>query len=650
MEKKIVLRNAILLSLLVGATAVYSPVVLAAEEVAVGEESMEFAMEEYVVTASRTQTAKVDTPANVSTIDAAKIESRRYQDVAEALKDVPGVSVMDNGSGACEKSVIINGDSRVLIMIDGRKLSIASGSASSRASFDMNLLPDVGNIERIEIVKGSGGALYGSDAVGGVVNIITKKASKPYGKASMAFGSNQSRDAKVNYSAKEGKTGVSVSASKTKQGYYKYKDVVDHSTKRWPEVSDYTNEKLSFKIDQEINDASSVEFGLDYSKYEGHSATSLSNYAVNSNSYSNRKVNNIFAKYNWTLNESVEGYIQIYHNEYDYLSRQIHTNELYGDVEIKTNGVDIQQSIKINENNKLVVGASWNKDDVDNVADHWLLGPLGYHYNTSITNKALFLNDTWEFIPSWTLNTGVRYDNHSEAGDKATLSAGLNKRIDENSHAYINWGQVFKAPDATDLFAPLMGNRHLKPEKGDTWNVGYGTKVNDKTEIAFNYFQSNIDDAIAYPQPSYVATNYAKQKSKGMELSVTHELNDNWDLEASYTYVFVRNDKNDGNGFVRDSNYAPNVYRAGVSYHDDKWNANLIMRAASGGDKKSFIESSYITFDMAASYKATTAWTIFAKGYNLFNKAYTERAGIYNGRYDYPAQSRRFIVGAEYSF
>ncbi|MDY2637227.1 MAG: TonB-dependent receptor [Phascolarctobacterium sp.] len=650
MKKENVLRNAILLSLLVGATAVYSPVVMAAEENAAKDGAMEFAMDEYVVTASRTQTAKVDTPANVATIDAAKIESRRYQDVAEALKDVPGVSVMDTGSGAYEKAVIINGDSRVLIMVDGRKLNIASGTSSGRASFDMNLLPDVNNIDKIEIVKGSGGALYGSDAVGGVVNIITKKASHSYGKASMAFGSSQSRDAKLAYSAKEGKTGVSISASKTKQGYYKYKDIADHSTKRWPEVSDYTNEKISFKINQDITEASSLEFGVDYAKCDGHSATSLTNYAWNGTSYSSRKLTNIFAKYNWTLNESNEGYIQVYHNEYNYLSRQIHTNQLYGDIDIKTNGVDVQQNIIINDNNKLVVGASWNKDDVDDVADHWLLGPLGYHYNTSITNKALFLNDTWEFTPSWTLNTGVRYDNHSEAGDKTTLSAGLNKRIDENSHAYINWGQVFKAPNATELFDPDMGNRNLKPEKGDTWNVGYGTKINDKTEISLNYFQSNIDDAIAYPPPSYVATNYAKQKSKGMEISVTHELNDNWDLEASYTYVRVRNDKNDGNGFVRDANYAPNAYRVGVRYHDEKWNANLMMRAASGADNKAFIDSSYVTFDMLASYKATKAWTVFAKGYNLFNKAYTERAGIIGNTYDYPAQSRRFIVGAEYSF
>ena len=147
-----------------------------------------------------------------------------------------------------------------------------------------------------------------------------------------------------------------------------------------------------------------------------------------------------------------------------------------------------------------------------------------------------------------------------------------------------------------------------------------------------------------------------------MELSVTHELNDYWDLEASYTYVRVRNDKNDGNGFERDASYAPNTYRLGVAYHDEKWNANLTLRAASGCDTRitgsdfcrrpthKFIDSSYITVDMAASYKATKDWTIFAKGYNLFNKAYAEHAGVTGGRYDYPAQSRRFIVGAEYSF
>ena len=130
-------------------------------------------------------------------------------------------------------------------------------------------------------------------------------------------------------------------------------------------------------------------------------------------------------------------------------------------------------------------------------------------------------------------------------------------------------------------------------------------------------------------------------------------------MEASYTYVRVRNDKNDGKGYVRDVNNMPNTYRLGVRFHNEKWNADLMMRAASGADTHriasgyfapSFIDSCYVTLDIAASYKATKDWTIFAKGYNLTNRAYAENAGTNGVAYYYPAQSRRFIVGAEYSF
>lgn len=640
MEKKSVLRNAILLSLLVGATAVYSPVVLAAEEVAAGEESMEFAMEEYVVTASRTQTAKVDTPANVSTIDAAKIESRRYQDVAEALKDVPGASVTDTGTGATEKKIILNGDDRVLVLVDGRRVNLDMG-ASGRSSFDMNQLPDVSQIERIEVVKGHGGSLYGSDAVGGVINIITKKMDHNYGKVSMAFGSNQARDGKAMYTIKEGKTGISVNASKYKQGYYKYKEVGTNSTKRWPIGSDYTNEKVALKINQELTDTTSVEVGYNFSKFNGFSTT-LPMYGNPASSYPiDKKTNNVYAKYDWTINNNDQGYLSIYRNEYKYYCQ--------GGTEERDFGFEVQQAITTSESNKMVVGASYRKAKAFNES--------AYTEEKDINNKAIFVNDIWDFASSWSLSAGARYDKHSTAGSKTTLSAGLNKKFDDNSHAYINWGQVFKAPTIDDLFynSPWMqGNPNLKPEKGDTFTIGYSTKIKDKTDVNISYFQSKLEDAINWPSDApnhWHAENVDKQKKNGFELSINHELNDNWDFEASYTYVRVRNDKNDGNGFVRDGNYVPNVYRLGVRYHDEKWNANLTMRAGSGADTtKAYIDSCYVTLDMAASYKATKDWTIFAKGYNLTNKAYAECAGTENGKYYYPAQSRRFIVGAEYSF
>ena len=214
-------------------------------------ELQEFSLDEYVVTAARTETKLVDTPANISVVDAQTIEERHYQDVSEVLKDVPGANVLDKGNGVGEKTIVLNGDSRVVVLVDGRRVNIDMGSTGSgSSSFDMNQMPDVDVIERIEVLKGAGGALYGSDAIGGVVNIITKKAERNLGKVSVGFGSNDSRDMSAMYSFKEGKTGVTLSASKNKQGYYKYRDAKTDTTKKWPGSSEYNNEKVGFELQQ----------------------------------------------------------------------------------------------------------------------------------------------------------------------------------------------------------------------------------------------------------------------------------------------------------------------------------------------------------------------------------------------------------------
>lgn len=600
------------------------------------EDLQEFALDDMVVTATRTESKMVDVPVNATVISAEKIADRHYLDVADALKDVPGATVIDSGEGADEKKIILNGDERVLVLVNGRRVNFDVGTMS-RASYDLNQIPDVSLIERIEVVKGHGGALYGSDAVGGVVNIITKKMDHSYGKVSMGFGSQQARDAKVMYTIKEGKTGVMVAASKYKQGYYKYKDVADNSTKRWPGDTKFENEKVSLKLAQELTETSNLEFGYDFSKYSG-----ISQYSVTSPGPSliDKKTNNIYMKYDWLMNDTDQGYLQVYRNKYEY--------DNFGKIDEKVTGFEAQQAISTAENNKLVVGASYRSSHVNAVTGS---------YNDKINNKALFVSDQWEFAPRWTLDAGVRYDKHSTAGSKTTWSAGLNKKFDENSHAYFNWGQVFKAPTLDDLYYNntswwQIGDPNLKPEKGDTWTVGYGTRIADKTDVNISYFQSDLEDAITWDwsgSPAY-AKNIHKQKKNGMELSISHELNDNWNLEASYTYVRVRNDNNDGSGYVRDNNYIPNMYRFGVRYHDDLWNADLFLRGGSGADKSAYVDSKYMTLDMSVAYKATKDLSFYAKGYNLFNKAYAESAGVNGGTYTYPAQGRRFIIGAEYTF
>lgn len=642
MKKVQSLRNAVMVSLLAGTTVVWGGTVFAAEDL------QEFALEDMVVTATRTESKIVDVPVNTTVISAEKIADRHYLDVADVLKDVPGATVMDTGVGAYEKKVVLNGDERVLVLVDGKRVNIDMGTMS-RASYDLNQMPDVSLIERIEVVKGHGGALYGSDAVGGVINIITKKMDHSYGKVSMGFGSHQARDAKAMYTIKEGKTGVMVASSKYKQGYHEYKDAKTEANKRWPVASTYENEKVSVKLSQELSETSNLELGYDFSKFEGVRSYSTK---AKSASFSNKKTNDFYAKYDWTVNDKDQGFIQLYRNKYDYYNA--------GDMYETDTGFEAQQNITLSDNNRLVVGASYRKAKA--------LNATSYTAEKSINNKAVFVSDQWEFAPSWTLDAGVRYDKHSTAGSKTTWSAGLNKKFDENSHAYFNWGQVFKAPTLDDLYYysyyyddrnkytyESYGNPNLKPEKGDTWTIGYGTKIADKTSVNISYFQSKLEDAIDW-DTTYsangsvsIARNVDKQKKNGMELSVGHELNDNWDLEASYTYIRVKNNDH-GNGYVRDANYIPNMYRFGVRYHDDLWNADLFLRGGSGADKSAYVDSKYMTLDMSVAYKATKDLSFYAKGYNLFNKAYAESAGVNGGTYTYPAQGRRFIIGAEYTF
>jgi len=642
MKKVQSLRNAVMVSLFAGTTVVWGGTVFAQEDL------QEFALDDMVVTATRTESKMVDVPVNTTVISAEKIADRHYLDVADVLKDVPGATVMDTGVGAYEKKVVLNGDERVLVLVDGKRVNIDMGTMS-RASYDLNQMPDVSLIERIEVVKGHGGALYGSDAVGGVVNIITKKVDHSYGKVSMGFGSHQARDAKAMYTIKEGKTGVMVAASKYKQGYHEYKDAKTEANKRWPAASTYENEKVSVKLSQELSETSNLELGYDFSKFEGVRSYSTK---AKSASFSNKKTNDFYAKYNWTVNDKDQGFIQLYRNKYDYYNA--------GDMYETDTGFEAQQNITLSDNNRLVVGASYRKAKA--------LNATSYTAEKSINNKAVFVSDQWEFAPSWTLDAGVRYDKHSTAGSKTTWSAGLNKKFDENSHAYFNWGQVFKAPTLDDLYYysyyyddrnkytyESYGNPNLKPEKGDTWTIGYGTKIADKTSVNISYFQSKLEDAIDWDTTNSdnasvsIVRNVDKQKKNGMELSVAHELNDNWDLEASYTYIRVKNNEH-GSGYVRDANYIPNMYRFGVRYHDDLWNADLFLRGGSGADKSAYVDSKYMTLDMSVAYKATKDLSFYAKGYNLFNKAYAESAGVNGGTYTYPAQGRRFIIGAEYTF
>ena len=241
------------------------------------------------------------------------------------------------------------------------------------------------------------------------------------------------------------------------------------------------------------------------------------------------------------------------------------------------------------------------------------------------------------------------------------MNAGLNKKFGEKAHAYLSWGQVFRAPQGNDLYwnedwgwgMGLFGNPNLKPETGDVWTIGYNTTVNnDKTQIGISAFYSKLNNAIKWMDTGgyhYEALNVDKEKKRGFELAINHKLSDRLSLNASYAYVkseIESEGKND-----RDYKIAPNQYKFGISYQDDKFGAELMGRGASGQSGKMYADSKYLTMDLSLQYKIKKNWKLYANLYNLTNAAYTEYPNTpFDGRDRYPAAGRHFFIGTEYKF
>lgn len=166
MNKKIITASLAVLALTGGAFSV------SAEEMPV------YSLDAIVVTANRTPEKQIDSNANVSVVTAKEIEQKHYNDVDQAIKNIPGVFISNHGAGSQSYNsdqVYINGSKNVVILVDGMRKN-TNGNTLTNSNISEMVAMD--SIDHIEVLKGSASTLYGSDAQGGVINIITKKPKK----------------------------------------------------------------------------------------------------------------------------------------------------------------------------------------------------------------------------------------------------------------------------------------------------------------------------------------------------------------------------------------------------------------------------------------------------------------------------------------
>lgn len=646
MKKIQSLRNAVMVSLLAGTTLVWGGTAFAQENL------QEFALEDMVVTASRVPTQKVDTPADISVITKEEIADQNYASASDALRAIPGVNVLGSGakgSSMGQDKILLNGDERVLVLVDGRRMNLGSSGNSSA-----DWLPPVNAIERIEVLKGGGSALYGTDAVGGVINVIMKKGSDIGNHVTVkaAGGSWNAEQYAISASGStDSGLGLIVSATKERRGEYKFKNANGKS--QLLKNSGYDDTGVIVKLDQKVGEDNRIGVNFEHINADGGSPFGYSGFG---NTDSHKRIsNNVALRYNWNESSDERGYVQVYKN-YQHAHFRSPVASRQSNFTDSTIGIEAQQNFKFSDTDEMTAGLEYYKTTVDNNAL--------YTGKRDINNKAIFAENRWEFAPTWQLNAGLRYDHHSKYGSEVTPKVALNKKFDENSNVYLSWGRVFNAPTTDDLFWHQVdssqwgtfytyGDPNLKPEKGYVWTFGGNTKLNEKTSLSANVFYSKITDAIDWDYtsvPNYtLAVNVNKEKRRGLELSLNHDFDDNLSAYASYTYVQVKQDK--GKGFTKDLTTKPNIYRAGLKYKNADWLFTLNANAVTGQSEKNFVDSSYFTLDLGAQYKINDNAKLFINGYNLTNARYAEFGGLYkNGEAKYPMAGRSFIIGAEYTF
>ena len=614
----------------------------ASAEETTDESTQTYETDAIVITASRSETTISDVPADVTLISGEQIERGNYTSVSDALKGA-NISVVQKGFASYP---VINGDSRVLVMVDGKKVNwdhlMVSGDSNA---VDVDQIP-IGNVERIEIVRGPNSSLYGERAVSGVINIITKRPTggTPGGTFSAQLGSWGEKRASVSISGGDGKNSIKVGVAHERRNDFQYKNA--YGEKRTFRNSDINRTDYNIGFDRIIG---SDRLRLEFSRHEGDDGygVNLSDPRTGASRYQGRK-NVVDTGYGVTymFGSEKEGegtFLRFYRNE---SKSEGGFNSQY-DHHLRRNSFEGQRLWMLNDKNMLVGGFLWSQEKIHEMSGYV---PM----DVSAVTKALFLEDDWQFGHGYSLKLGSRLENHNDFGTDVTSHISLNKKFGRRTHAYISFGQAVNNPTLKMRYANTpfwIGNPDLKQERSHTFTIGADSQITRKWNVSGSLYWSKVKDAlrwVANPIPGnpgrYV--NIQTEDRRGLELSTRYRADDRWAIRAAYSYAHI--DSTDPAKSFLSSNTRPNGYNLGISYTQGKWDANLDLNYVTGRSTARFTDARYLTLDLGVNYHITKEFKVYLKGMNLTDESYESIGDTRLGSYAMP--SRHFILGGTYNF
>lgn len=470
------------------------------------------APEEIIVAANRIEQSLSTVLAATTIIDKETIRQSQAQNLAGLLAGVPGMQFSPAGGQGAQTSLFMRGteSDHTLILVDGVQMTTNSGPAGR-----LEFIP-LDQIERIEIVRGPRSSVYGSEAIGGVINIITKPTVQEdfSGSAKLMAGTENSSNANIGLQGRVGNTTLSLNASRFET------DGIDNSERGSPDDDGYENNSFSLSFSHQFSELFSVS--STYSSFDAES--DYDDGVVNTDSQQfSTTVSAAFTE-QWDSNLILE---QFEEDNMDAGSFGV-TNS-----SSENKRLSWQNTYTFDASNLLSFG-------VDHQAQELRYATFGaLQTDTSRDNDGVYAVYIRETGPlDFTLS--LRNDDNERFGNHSTGSIAVGSDFGESMRAWVSYGTAFKAPNLIDLYVDFpsfffFANPNLEPETAESVELSLQAQALGAT-WQFNVFRNDIDDLIASDATFTSLANIQEARIDGMEATVSSTIA-GWRLDAALTLL-----------------------------------------------------------------------------------------------------------------
>jgi vitamin B12 transporter len=588
-------------------------------------------LQQIVVTATRVPTPVLEVASSITVITAADIEARQERTFTDVLKDVPGLNVVQTGGPGGVTSVFMRGtnSNHTKVLVDGIDLSDPSNSTGA---FDFGQLLTQ-DIERVEVLRGPQSGLYGSDAIGGVINIITKSGSGPAKlSAALEGGSFDTFNQAGTLSGSADAFSYSASVAHYHAGSVPVTplDLLQPGEAR---NNDY-DDNLTFSTKLGLALTQSFDLGLVARYSDVHLHTTGEDYSFDppylgypAPEQTTAATTEYFTRLTAHL-VSFDGALeQTLGLAYSHLRTS--TVEPQTPAALNTGErrkADWQGNVKLAPTETLVLGAEYERDEIEQPLDADVHISSGYAELQSQVGE------------HWFSALNVRYDDNSRFGSKVTYRfapAWLITQTDTKLRASIGTG--FKAPTLSELYQDFppsfFANPNLKPESSTGWDAGFEQGFAQGTvRLGVTYFYNRIRDLITTDVTGTTYANVGRATTDGIESFIAWQPLKALTLRADYTYTEATDDVLQQELLRRPKHKGDFI----AEWHPlNPWLLSLDVLAVGGwidGNRDFSVPRldapGYTTVNLATSYDLTPHLTLFARIDNLFDRHYENPIGF----------------------